>query len=181
MQEHSPYNFVYSLKRSFVRILLIIIGISLLFLGLLSPRTGTPKILYILDSSLSMVTQDIVSRDQIYSSRFEIAKLYIRSSINRDPLSEYALMTFASTPRLVSPFSSDTTHLQNILSSLEIVTYGGGSDPMGAIREAVRIYGSDPSLYITLITDGELTDSSSGGISDTSPHITVIGIGTDEG
>lgn len=191
MKPHLPKNHprfpsfwprVFSPFRFLVSALLIIGGMGLLFFSIFLPVSDNwEKILFVLDTSLSMAVEDIVSSGNLMESRLDLAKSIITSIVDRWA-SSYGIITYARSATLRIPFSHDRELFLDTLTGVEPTLIYGGSDVRWALDLVRMAYlASRDPIHIVLITDGGMTGE---GVfpelpSDTS--LTVIGIGTPTG
>lgn len=180
----SPYNFILSSPRRFASQLLILAGLVLLAFSIFSWITEGDKqnkgVLYIVDTSLSMSVEDIVSENNILTSRLSVARDLLRSVNTR---SSRALMTFASSAKLQLPLATDKRVWDEVVDAIDVVRYGSPTDIETALASAMLVYGRE-SMDVYVLTDGERTsewESLTWVILPDGIHLHFIGIGTTEG
>jgi von Willebrand factor type A domain len=180
----SPYNFILSSPKRFFSQMLILSGVVLLAFSIFSWITEGDKqergVLFIVDTSLSMSVEDIVSENNILTSRLSVARDLLRSV---NIWSSRALMTFASSAKLQLPLSTDDKIWKEVIDAIDVVRYGSPTDIETALASAILVYGNAP-LDIYILTDGERTsewESLTGVILPEDISLHLIGIGTTEG
>ncbi len=149
----SPLNFSISYWRIFIRCMLFWVASLGILYSFMWQRSSSIRTLWVIDTSLSMVTQDIQGNNSIFLSRLDAAKGVILSGALLSH-TENALMTFNNTARLQLPFSTDMSTFSSVVKWLQAVIYGGGTDIKAAFSSVGLIYPHEP-LHIILITDWE--------------------------
>ncbi|MDP0496278.1 MAG: VWA domain-containing protein [Verrucomicrobiota bacterium JB024] len=170
--------------------LLIAAGIALVMLALARPEYGytwreSPArgidVLFVLDSSKSMLAQDI------RPNRLERSKLAILDFVDKIPGDRVGLVAFAGNAFLQCPLTLDYDAFRLALEAVDTnVISHGGTDIARALTEAENAFSEDNNhKVVVLITDGE--DLEESGVEQArllaSRGMTVytVGVGTPEG
>lgn len=149
----SPLNFTLLYSRKFLRFILFFGASVSIFYSLTWESSLSIRTLWVLDTSLSMMTQDVIGEEKIFLSRFDVAKRIILSG-TVDTHGENALLTFDDAARLQLPFSSDINIFDAVVRGIEPVIYGGATDVGMALSSVALIY-PHQAFHIVLLTDGE--------------------------
>lgn len=174
----------FSILRYFLHILLVLWGIFCIGYSIFvySSQNTQSETLWIVDTSLSMGVEDIVwvKKDEI-ESRFALAKSIMKEWITRIP-GRHAVIVYAQNSGIASPFSSDISHLSQVVNNLNIIENYGGSDLSSALSLAKSIYLSSGSFpHIIILTDGGLAEGSTLPDLPWWSHITLIALWSDAG
>jgi Ca-activated chloride channel family protein len=170
--------------------LLIAAGVALVMLALARPEYGytwreSPArgidVLFVLDSSKSMLAQDI------RPNRLERSKLAILDFVDKIPGDRVGLVAFAGNAFLQCPLTLDYDAFRLALEAVDTnVIAHGGTDIARALTEAENAFSADNNhKIVVLITDGE--DLEQSGVDQArllaSRGMTVytVGVGTPEG
>jgi hypothetical protein len=137
---------------------------------------GAPRTVIILDTSLSMLAEDILGSGGLTSSRLDSAKLYIREHLKTDR--EYALITYARSASLIMPFTRDRTMIEKVLKNIESPHLDWWSDLNTALTLLSLAYREHTPYEVVILTDGGTTSSTPPSLS-WHRVITIIGIGSD--
>lgn len=170
---------VFLLRRFLFSLSLSLLGLSLLFFSLFAPQGDeTERVLFVLDTSLSMSVEDISFSGTLTKSRLDLAKDIIRETLEKYKTS-YGLITYARSASMSMPFSSDIWVFLDTLGGIEPTLVYGWSD-ISAALELVRIIylGSSEPLHIVLLSDGGMTGDWKLADLPSNSSLTVIGIGT---
>lgn len=176
-----PLNFTTSRGARILKNILLIVGIVLVMIGFFQEvsKSSSRKTLWILDTSLSMLAQDIRSTDDIYKSRLDLAK-HIILSWSQLIGGEHALLSASQWAKLESPLTDNLSNFQDIVNGLQSQLRGGGSSIYTPLQIADSIYGQGQHIKIFWITDGEFFDMW-GFSGRTYPNLTFIAVGTPGG
>ena len=175
-------SLIFSPRRAIARLLLISIGVLLVLWEWQSDffSPSNPKILLVLDNSLSMTVQDISANNNTFQSRLETAKNFSHT-ISGHFQYETALAEFSAFPTLLSPLSSDKNLQKNVINSISPVVYGGGSDIFRSLSRLLDMYRSTQNLHIIVLTDAEFFEKNTENFAkpqNISFHI--VGVGTEK-
>lgn len=176
----SPFGFTFSYFRIVLKWIIGAIGIYCLFLFVFHENSWEKqKVLWLLDTSLSMVAQDIQKSDTFVESRFSIARQIILSGAINLPI-ESALVTFGDGIRLQLPFSQDNDTFASVLSAIEPQLYWWWTDIITALKGLKLLYPYQ-SFHIVLLSDGEITGSGTSTLPvlNANTPITILWIGTE--
>ena len=186
----SPFNFSYSLGRSIFRYICILLWVGCMMLSIFSDVLSFhdgEKTLWLIDTSLSMRTQDINATEDHMISRWDAIKTLISSGWMIES-GQHGIMIFSDTERLILPFSTDTTVFASTLEWIQDELYGGTTDIMSAIDAVWLIYPHE-KIRLVVLTDGEDTSQEAWfatGTNDTARStfldnmdIVFVGIGTE--
>ncbi len=170
-------------------ILGIMLSLLLLYREQVTPSSNelkkTESIIWLLDNSLSMATEDIIYHEW-KTSRILAAKELISEYITAHPEKLYGLIAFSREPRLISPITSTPETIINFLSSLRPVNFQWGSNIESAIDSIRTRYSSwhlDNTVSVVILTDGgeEWDIGNLGYIPSSSLQYSIIGLGTEIG
>ena len=178
----TPYNFARSPVRRFVIYVLIITWLAFLFAAIYldSSLSDEKKTLWVIDTSLSMQVQDLMTSSGVMLSRLSVVRDMVWWELNNLEWS-HGIMTFGSNAQVLSPLTDDKESLSSIISSLTPELYTSSSDLSAALALVELLY-PDDSMSVILVTDGEnMTLGSSGAIQLTGKSLTVIWVGTTVG
>lgn len=155
------------LKRKGFKMVVLIVGVSLILFSLLRPQWGFHwqevkrkgvDIVIALDTSKSMLTQDVKP------SRLGRSKLAIGDFIRNLKSDRVGLVAFAGSAFLECPLTIDYGGFLLALDSIDTQTIPkGGTSLTTAVQEAIRCYkgGSGKDKVLIIITDGEELESES--------------------
>ncbi len=174
-----------------VKNILLIVVLSFSVLALARPQWGFEwqemkrqglDILMVMDSSKSMLTQDIKP------NRLERTKLAVKDLTKKLKGDRIGLVAFAGTAFLVCPLTIDYGGFLLALDELNTSTIPrGGTDLELAIKEAIKGHDKTPNQFksIVLITDGESLEGDALAAAREAKQkgikIFCIGVGTKEG
>ena len=179
-----------SLSRRRLKNILLVLGLTCLFLALARPQYGQRwvevkrkgiDILIGVDVSKSMLVQDIKP------NRLERAKLAIRDFAARLEGDRVGLLPFAGTSYLMCPLTTDYDAFNASLDAMDVNSIPkGGTDIGAAIREADNVLANEANHKIfVLVTDGEdLSDDGLKAAKEAKAQkmtVYTIGVGTPEG
>ena len=181
----SPYNFVLLPIRVFFTRILLLAGVCLISYGIflewdIPSDTEHRESIFLVDTSLSMVVEDILWEDNILNSRLDTAKNILRE-VNIH--GNRSLMIFASSSKLQLPLSNDITVWNEIVNSIEPIQYWSSTDIESAIASTVLLY-PKKNIDVYILTDGERTsewESMTWVIVWEDMRLHIIGIGTANG
>ncbi len=181
-REISPFDFAFSLTRIWFRYICIFAGMAGVFYSLYAESTvnEATKTLWLVDTSLSMVVQDVEGPGGRLYSRLDLAKMLVLSGRSLIP-GQHALMIFGEDARLILPFSDEMPVFEASARGLEPVLYNSPTDITTALAAVHTLYGNTP-LHLIVLTDGEETTShalSGTWVDLSNTDITFIGIGTE--
>lgn len=175
------FNFTPSLPRMFFRAFCLVCGIVsiVIWVAFLSERWESVTV-WILDTSLSMTTDDLLDTQWVAQSRMDTARALVASGISLVS-GRQSLITFSDSARLIVPLTDDQDFLKLSLESLTPHIYWGASD-MAKVIELLTSYDSSLTVHAIVLTDGEWSHT---------PHmlsilpshvsLTIVGIGTESG
>lgn len=177
-----PYNFARSPFRRFLIYISLFVGVGMLLMTVylnITPRDHT-RVLWIVDTSLSMQVQDMMTSSGILLSRLAVAQ-NILTNLSMQEQREQALMVFGSHARILLPFTRDQSSILSTIETLSPEIYASASDLWGALTLTQLLY-QDTPLDIRILTDGENMEASLTGV-DTIKNIslTIFWIGTVQG
>ncbi|PTY01131.1 hypothetical protein DB346_13975 [Verrucomicrobia bacterium LW23] len=150
-------------QRRRVKMVLLMLGISLMFVALARPRVaGVLKdrvrrgldIIVAVDTSKSMMAEDV------RPNRLTRAKLAVNELLNTIGGDRVGLIAFAGASFLQCPLTLDFDNFRESLNVLDTsIIPRGGTDLGGAIREATAAFDSLPTTsnfrILIIVTDGE--------------------------
>ena len=171
---------VFSYRRYFIGSFLVLTWLALFTYSIyITPSGRGEKTLWIVDTSLSMSVEDIVESGSITHSRLDLAKAIIKNSIREAPW-ENAVITYARSAWVASPFTPDRGFLIDVTESLRVTDIYGGSDISSAFALVHSLYATLAGpLHIILISDwGSTTDLTHMSDLPSGADLTIIGIGT---
>ncbi len=180
-----------SSEREILKIVLILISLFLIVIALARPQWGEEKrkverrgidIVFLLDTSLSMLTQDIKP------SRFDKSKLEIKNFVKKLKGDRIGLVVFSGAAFLQSPLTVD---YGAFLLFLDAIKVGYVPDPGSSITEALKTglmafpKGDKKYRVMIVFTDGEETTSEAEDVikraKEAGVRIYTIGVGTRNG
>ncbi|MBY0516200.1 MAG: VWA domain-containing protein [Bacteriovoracaceae bacterium] len=168
--------------------LCFLLGLSLLSVVLLDPRSGEQKIkgmvkqdktIILIDTSTSMLTEDI--RPNRLEKSVLIAKHFSRKAVGH----QISVMVFADITKKIVPFTSDLDLLDSRIDSVKMLKNMNAGSSIGlAIEEAVRYF--DPKNEgvagnILVITDGEDNADTESFKVPEGINLALVGVGTRNG
>jgi Ca-activated chloride channel homolog len=182
----------FSLRKLFLKTLLLTIGICFLFLALLQPQWGKKEqiikqegrdVVIILDISRSMLAKDMKP------TRLDFAKLKIRTLLSKLTCERVGLIVFSGSAFVQCPLTIDSAAFLTFLQNVDTEIISSGTTSLDkALTKALEVFepatGRKNKLVI-LLTDGEdyslnLNAAQSNAIKE-NLHVFALGIGTPEG
>jgi len=159
-------------------------GLALCIIALARPQWGTVEeqvfdqsreVLIAVDLSKSMLAQDVKP------SRLDRSKLLIQSLLDGLKGERVGLVLFAGTAFLQSPLSADYEILREFLPAMTPdYLPEGGSNYKAMLETSIQAFGtSTADRYLIILSDGESTEESWKGVTDSlkTKGIRVIGLG----
>lgn len=174
---------IFSPRRAFVRLFFIGVGVFLLLwdwkLDFFSP--STPKVVLLVDNSLSMLVQDIPwEQESHFINRFEAAKNFSQK-FSQKSVYDIGIFAFSKDIVFLSPFSFDKNLQKNIINSISVSTYGWWSDVFLAIERVLNLYKNTYNLHIITITDAEFFEKNEKKMTNNShANIWIVGVWTEK-
>jgi Ca-activated chloride channel homolog len=192
-QEHLVEDIAFSFdaRKSNIKNVLLMSVLILSILALMRPQWGFQwqevkrqgiDILIVLDTSKSMLTQDVKP------NRLERTKFAVKDLLKRLKGDRIGLIAFAGEPFLICPLTVDYHGFQISLNDLDVNTVPkGGTNLSKAISEAIKDYDKTLSKHkaIILITDGDNLEGDPIAVARKAKErgikIYCVGIGSKEG
>lgn len=175
----------FSPRKALLRMLLLLIWAALLlylfFSGL--SKNHEPEYIFLVDNSLSMSVQDILPIDSHSSniSRLDTSKDFIKKFLQKKS-PRAGLITFSEDITIQTPITDDIIQLENALSGISPIIYGGGSDIYKAISSVSEIYSAASNLEVIILSDAESFEKNEEKFSkNPNIHFTLVTIGTEKG
>lgn len=152
----------FSFTRLIFKLLLLLVGTTVLFLAFLGPRWGKSDVvatqegrdlIVLLDVSKSMLAKDLKP------TRLDFAKLKILELISQFGAQRVALVLFSGSAFVDVPLTRDLDLLKSFLKNVEVETIASGTTALDkGIIEALKLYknsGARKSKLVLVVTDGE--------------------------
>lgn len=152
----------FSLTRQFIKTCCLSMALILLFIALLQPQWGKKEqvivqegrdLLVLLDVSRSMLAQDVKP------NRLELAKLKIRSLLEKLSVERVGLILFSGSAFVQCPLTGDHAAFLMFLENVDTESISSGTTSIGsALNKAIDVFNNAPdrkNKLILLITDGE--------------------------
>ncbi len=182
----------FSLRKQFLKMFLLIIGLCFMFLALLQPQWGKKDqiikqegrdVVIILDISRSMLAKDIKP------TRLDFAKLKIRTLLSKLTCERVGLIVFSGTAFVQCPLTIDKTALLTFLDHVDTEIISSGTTSLDkALGKALEVFEAATgrkNKLVVLLTDGEdfslnLNAAQSKAVKE-NLHVFALGVGTTEG
>ncbi len=177
--------------RYFLKLTLVLIGLTLAVLALMDPLFGEEEvkikregidIVYALDLSNSMNAEDVAP------SRLERAKKIISESVNRLGGDRVGLIVFAADAYSISPLTNDYSAILSYIDSAspELISQQG-TNFSSVVLKASEMFENAPTTgkLLVILSDGEDNEDSVSKATqlakESNIHIVTMGIGTAKG
>lgn len=182
----------YSESKQFIKMGLMLIGFSSLFLAFLQPQWDKKEepivqegrdLFIALDISKSMLAQDV------FPNRLSLAQSKIKSLLSMLGSERVGLLLFSGTSVVQCPLTTDFDAFMMFLNQIDYTTMSSGTTALdSAIKKVADIFKTmhhKKNKVLVVFTDGEDFSSNLSGIKQEAQEmglrIVTVGIGTQEG
>jgi len=182
----------FSRVRNIFKIILVVLGLTSLFLGLLRPQWNKREevvaqegrdLFIAVDISRSMLAQDYTP------NRLEFAKQKIRKLVNMLNSERVGLIIFSGSTVVQCPLTADCSAFFMFLDQLDVETISSGTtaldQPIKKVLEIFQNMKGKKTKLLVLFTDGEDFSSNLAGVRQQAAKegvkIFTMGVGTPEG
>lgn len=166
--------------------------------GEATETAAVPRLVFLLDASISMGAVDAVRDPRIAAPggegatqyRFHRARSLAAALVEATPGSEAALVTFSGVATYQLPMSGDRDLFAETLAWAELhnVYRQSGSDFTAALDAALHLAGETPGVQVVLLSDGEIPEGAEAGFGEPLAALAAAGVpvhsvavGSDEG